>query len=158
MEIVHQLGELFLQAVPTVVIVFLFYLFMRWSFFVPITKVMAERKARIEGARRRKPRAFRAQAAEKKRADQEALRQARGVIFTEQEAVRRVALDQRATTILAARTHANEEVQTAKKRITAEIEAARGELETSGGELAEQIVHAILENRPQDLRPSGGVQ
>jgi F-type H+-transporting ATPase subunit b len=157
LEIVHQLGELFLQAVPTVVIVFLFYLFMRWSFFGPITKVMAERRARLEGARK-EAEGFLAQAAEKKRADQEALRQARAVIFTEHEAVRRVALDQRATAILAARTHANEEVQTAKKRITAEIEAARGELETSGGELAEQIVHAILENRPQDLRPSGGVQ
>src|SRR5580700_1280351 len=108
----HQLGELFLEAVPTVVIVFLFYLFMRWSFFVPITKVMAERKARIEGARR-EAEAFRGQAAEKQRADQEALRQARAEIFTEHEAIRRVALDERAAAIQQARSRANDEVQAA---------------------------------------------
>ena len=51
MEIFHQLGELFLNAVPTVVIVLLFYVFMRWAFFTPILKAMAERRAHIEGAR-----------------------------------------------------------------------------------------------------------
>ena len=52
MEILHQLGELFLKAVPTVVIVFLFYFFMRWAFFGPIQHAMAERGARIDGARK----------------------------------------------------------------------------------------------------------
>jgi len=51
MEILRQLGDLFLQAVPTVIIVFLFYVFMRWAFFTPIQKAMAERSAKIEGAR-----------------------------------------------------------------------------------------------------------
>ncbi len=51
MEIAHQLGELFLGAVPTVIIFLLFYLFLRWAFFTPILKAMAERKALIEGAR-----------------------------------------------------------------------------------------------------------
>ena len=51
MEIVNQLGELFLAAVPTVIIVFLFYLFMRWSFFKPMQRVLAERHKRAEGAR-----------------------------------------------------------------------------------------------------------
>jgi F0F1-type ATP synthase membrane subunit b/b' len=154
---VHQLGELFLEAVPTVVIVFLFYLFMRWSFFGPITKVLAERKARVEGAKR-EAEGFRAQAAEKQRADQEALRQARAQIFSEQEATRRVALDERAAAIQQARTRANDEVHAAKKRIAAEIDAARGELETSGDLLAEQIVQAILQRRPPDLHPAGGVR
>ena len=51
MEIINQLGELFLAAVPTVIIVFLFYLFMSWSFFKPMQRVLAERKKRAEGAR-----------------------------------------------------------------------------------------------------------
>ena len=51
MEILQQLGELFLEAVPTVITVFLFYLFMRWAFFGPIQKAMAERSAKIAGAR-----------------------------------------------------------------------------------------------------------
>jgi F0F1-type ATP synthase membrane subunit b/b' len=157
LEIVHQLGELFLEAVPTVVIVFLFYLFMRWSFFGPITKVMAERKARVEGARR-EAEGLREQAAEKKRADEAALRAARATIFTEHEAVRRVALDERATVIQEARTRANGEVLEAKKRIATEIRSARAELETSGSQLAEQIVQAILDSEPHDLHPAGGAQ
>ena len=52
MDLVRQLGQLFLAAVPTVVLVFLFYFFLRWSFFKPIEHVLAERRARIEGARR----------------------------------------------------------------------------------------------------------
>src|SRR5580693_1461018 len=97
-QIANQLGELFLEAVPTVIIVFLFYLFLRWSFFGPIQKVLAQRKAGIEGARR-EAEGFRAQALEKLRADQEALRQARATIFSEQEAARRIALDARGAAI-----------------------------------------------------------
>ncbi len=52
MEIVHQLGELFLQAVPTVLIVFLFYLFLRANFFKPLERVMTERRERTLGAQR----------------------------------------------------------------------------------------------------------
>ena len=157
MEILHQLGELFLEAVPTVVIVFLFYLFLRWSFFIPIEKVLHDRKARLEGARR-EAEAFRSRAAERQRADQDALRQARATVFSEQESARRVVLDERAAAIQQARSRANDEVHAAKKRIAAEIEAARGELEASGNVLAEQIVQAILESRPADLRPAGGAQ
>jgi F0F1-type ATP synthase membrane subunit b/b' len=153
-EIVHQLGELFLAAVPTVIFVFLFYIFLRWSFFGPITRVMAERHARIEGARRYAE-SVRAAAQEKLRAYQETLRKTRTEIFTEQEAARRLALEERSAAIQKARSHANDEIQMAKKRIAAEIEAARGEIAASGQELAEQIVHAILEQRPLNPRPAG---
>ena len=51
MEVLRQLGDLFVQAIPTAIIVFLFYLFLRWAFFTPIERVMAEREARTEGAR-----------------------------------------------------------------------------------------------------------
>src|SRR5271154_5336798 len=51
MEILRQLGDLFLQAVPTVIIVFLFYLFMRWAFFTPIQKAMAERAKNLKAQR-----------------------------------------------------------------------------------------------------------
>ena len=76
MEILHQLGELFLEAVPTVVIVLLFYVFMRWAFFGPIQKTMAERDARIEGARREAA-AVEAEAKQELDTYNEALRKAR---------------------------------------------------------------------------------
>lgn len=154
MEIVHQLGELFLAAVPTVIFVFLFYIFLRWSFFGPITRVMAERHARIEGARRYAE-SVHATAQEKARAYQETLRKTRAEIFGEQEAARRAALEERSAAIQKARSHANDEIQMAKKRIAAEIEAARGELAASGQQLAEQIVRSILEQQPLNPRPAG---
>src|SRR6266851_5654313 len=50
--IVHQLGELFLQAAPTVLIILLFYFILRAVFFKPLLAVMAERDARTVGAQK----------------------------------------------------------------------------------------------------------
>jgi F0F1-type ATP synthase membrane subunit b/b' len=157
MEILKQLGDLFLAAVPTAIIVFLFYLFLRWSFFGPIERVVAERGRRIEGARR-EAEELRKTAQEKSRAYQEALRNARAELFREQEAARRVALDERGKAIQQARQLTNEEVQSAKKRIRVEIEAARAELEISSTHLAEEIARTILQpQRQMHPRPAGEV-
>jgi len=148
MEILKQLGDLFLAALPTAVIVFLFYLFMRWSFFGPIERVVGERAKRIEGARHEAAE-LRKKGQEKSHAYQEALRKARGEVFREQEGMRRAALDERGAAIQQARQRANEEIQSAKKRIQAEIEAARAELDVSSSQLAKEIARAILEPQRQ---------
>ena len=158
MEILKQLGDLFLAAAPTAIIVFLFYLFMRWAFFGPIERVVHERARRIEGARHQAEE-FRRKAEEKNRAYEEALRKARLEIFHEQEAARRAALDQRATAVQQARHGVNAEVQTAKTRIYAEVEAARAELEAGSSELAQEIARVILEpQRQMTPRPAGEVR
>ena len=145
MGILHQLGELFLQAVPTVVIVFLFYLFMRWAFFRPIEKAIAERDAKIEGARR--DAAATEEAARKDLENyHEALRKARAEIYAEQEATRQAILDERVKNLKAMRSLAQKEVAEAKKRIAVELAAARAEMERQTPELAGKIVQTILEN------------
>ena len=151
MEILKQLGDLFLAATPTAIIVFLFYLFLRWSFFNPISRVVAERGKRIEGARH-EAQELRKNAQEKTRAYQDALRKARAELFRQQEATRRAALDERSAALQQARLRANEEIQAAKRRIGAEIDAARAELETSSSQLAGEIARAILQGEP---RPTG---
>ena len=143
MEILRQLGELFLAAVPTVIFVFLFYLFLRWSFFTPIERVLAERHRRAEGARQ-EAEASRAAVRENLRAYNEALRKARGEIFTEQEAARRQALDERQAAVQAARLAAQHELQAAKQALAAEVETTRVQLEQSSGELASEIADSIL--------------
>jgi F0F1-type ATP synthase membrane subunit b/b' len=147
MEILRQLAELFLQAVPTVVIVFLFYLFLRFSFFQPIERAMAERHARIEGARA-KAAASLATAKEKQEAHREALKKARTEIYAEQEAARQAVLDERAKLLRERRNQAREEIHAAKERIAADFAAARAELEKQSPALASEIVRAILERRP----------
>lgn len=150
MDILRQLGELFLQAVPTVIIVFLFYLFLRSAFFKPIEHALDERNRRIEGARAE---AAAAQAAAKQELDayNEALKKARGEIYLEQEAARQAALDERAKLLKAMRSRSQETVQMAKLRIAAELEAARAQLESQTPDLASQIARMILEKPPAAL-------
>lgn len=147
MDLLHQLGGLFLQAVPTVILVFLFYLFLRANFFKPLERVMAERSARTEGARR-EAKAAQASAQEKVRAYQEALKKARAEVYAEQEAARRAVLDERARLIREARTGANDEIAANKQRIAAELAAARTELERESQALAGEIARAILQHVP----------
>jgi F-type H+-transporting ATPase subunit b len=150
MEILRQLGELFLGAVPTVIVVLLFYFFLRWAFFNPIQKAMADRSARIEGARAE---AVKVEAQAKQEMDtyHEALRRARAQIYAEQEAARQRALDERAEVLKAAHTHAREQVAEAKKAIAANLEAARADLVRQTPALANEIARVILE-RPSRLR------
>ena len=114
-EILHQLGELFLQAVPTVLIVFLFYLILRSVFFAPLLRIMAERDARTTGAQKAAE-AAQAAAQEKIKQYQEALKQARARAYAEQDAARKKLLEERNAALKAARNLASEEVRSAMMR------------------------------------------
>jgi F0F1-type ATP synthase membrane subunit b/b' len=154
-EIFNQLGELFLAAVPTVIIVFLFYLFLRWSFFGPIDRVLSERRKRAEGARV-EAEASRVAVREKLYSYNDALKKGRAEIFAEQETQRRRTLDERQATINAARATAQSALQEAKKGIAADVKAARVELERSSGALANEIAEAILAGAPSRPGSSHG--
>jgi F0F1-type ATP synthase membrane subunit b/b' len=146
-EIVNQLGELFLAAVPTVIIVFLFYLFMSWSFFKPMQRVLSERRKRAEGTRT-EAEAIRVAAHEKQRSYTDTMKKARVEIFAEQEVKRRRTLEERQATINAARATAQSALQEAKKAIAADVQAARADLELSKDTLANEIAQAILAGGP----------
>jgi F0F1-type ATP synthase membrane subunit b/b' len=150
MEILHQLGKLFLGALPTSIVVLLFYFFMRWAFFAPIQKAMAERAARIEGARAEAA-AVEATAKQELDSYKEALRKARAEIYAEQEAARQVALESRSNLLKAMRARALEDVSAAKKKIAADFAASREAIEFETPALAGDIVRAILE-KPSSLR------
>jgi F-type H+-transporting ATPase subunit b len=145
MDLLHQLGDLFLSAVPTVIVLFIFYFILRRAFFVPLLAVMAKREALIEGSRAESE-SLAATVQEKQRAYREGLRKARAEIFAEQEAARRIALDERARVIREARSRASEEVHAAKARLAGEVEAARKSLDASGQGLAEEVARAVLES------------
>ena len=145
--IVHQLGELFLQAVPTVLIILLFYFILRAIFFKPLLAVMAERDARTVGAQKASE-AAQAAAADKVKQYRDALRQARGQVYAEQEAARKKLLDERAMQIKEARTRAAGEVSAAKARVAAELAAARRDVETTVAQLSAEIARRILQTPP----------
>ena len=147
MEILHQLGELFLGAVPTIVLFLLFYAFLRWAYFTPIQKAMADRKARMEGARAEAA-AVEASAKRELDAYHAALRKARGEIYAEQEAAREAALQERAQLLRAMRVRSQEEVDAAKKKIAADLADARADVERQTPALASEIARVILQRRP----------
>jgi F-type H+-transporting ATPase subunit b len=154
MEILHQLGNLFLQAVPTVILVFLFYLFMRWAFFTPIQKAMAEREAKIEGARKDAA-AVQAVANQELQNYNEALKKARAEIYAEQEVARQSIVAERAKNLKAMRTLAQKEVAEGKKKIDAELAVARKGIEAVAPAMAGEITRSILD-KPLSLQGGAG--
>jgi F-type H+-transporting ATPase subunit b len=149
MEILRQLGELFLQAVPTVIIIFVFYLILRALFFKPLLKVMAEREARTIGAQKAAERA-RVNAAEREKQYQVALREARAKVYAEQEAARGKLLGERAAKLKDAHAKASTQVGEAKERVAKELVGAVREVEAGAAQLSGEIAKHLL-NTP--LRP-----
>ena len=149
----HQLGELFLGAAPTVLIILFFYFILRTLFFQPLLKVMAERDARTMGAQKAAE-AAQVAAAEKVKQYQEALKQARGKVYAEQETARKKLLDERATQLKDARSKASGEVGAAKDRVAGELASARREVESSVAQLSAEIVRRILQAPPRPGAPA----
>ena len=150
----HQIGELLLQAVPTVLIILLFYFILRAIFFKPLLAVMAERDARTAGAQKAAE-AAQAAAAEKVKQYQEALKQARGQVYAEQEAARKKLLDERAAQLKEARAKTSAEVSAAKEHIAGELAAARREVEATVSQLSAEIARRILQ-APRPGAPASG--
>jgi len=153
--IVHQLGELFLQAVPTVLIVLVFYGVMRTLFFVPLMKVMDEREARTAGARKAAESAQIA-SANKAKQYQDALKQARAKVYAEQEDARKKLLNDRAEALKEARSKSAGHVASAKERVAREFDAAKQDIESSVSQLAAEIAQRVIQIPPP--RPSSPVR
>ena len=143
--LLRQLGELFLQAIPTVVLLLLFYWFMRWAFFKPILQAMNEREKRIQG-RRQETEEIRREATQTEQTYQGKLREARSENYTAQEAQRKQLLDERAKQVNSARTAAQQRVRVAKEQIGNELKAAEQQVEGQSDALANEIVEGILRN------------
>ncbi len=146
MSLLEQLKDLLWSAVPAILLLIFLYFFLRANFFGPLAKVMAERAARSEGARKEAD-AAQAAAAEKTRAYQDALKRARMEIYTGQDESRRTALEARAAMIREARTKSQEEIRAGKEALSADAARARKELESASQALAGEMVKAILQPR-----------
>jgi len=114
---------------------------------------MAERDARTVGAQKAAETA-QAAAAEKVKQYQEALKQARGQLYAEQEAARKKTPEERAAQIKNARTKAAGEVSAAKVRIAAELAAARRDLEATVAQLSAEIARRVLQTPPRPGAPA----
>lgn len=143
-DLVHQIEELFLRAVPVALIVLIFYFILRAYFFKPLLQVMAERQARTIGAQKAAE-AAQAAAAEKLKQYEDALRQAKAKVYAEQEAERKKLLDERAAFLKETRNKATGEVNQAKEALAGQLEASKKEIQSNIPELAAEIARRVLQ-------------
>jgi F-type H+-transporting ATPase subunit b len=142
-EIIQQLEGFFVGAVPTMLLFIVLVLAYRFLVQGPLSETLKQRRARTIGALEDAQKA--AEKAEARAAEYAArLRQARAEVYKVREqrvkqwtAERDVALD-------AARKAAGQKVVEARADLEAEADRARKSIEASAGELASQVVRAVL--------------
>src|ERR1700733_10837242 len=112
----NQVGQLLLDAIPTVVLLLLLYAIYQNLVRKPLQKVLQERSDRTEGAVQ-KARADVAAAEARTQEYEQKLRDARLAIYKAQEARRQQAQQLRAQALAEARTRAQEQIRQARQGI-----------------------------------------
>jgi F-type H+-transporting ATPase subunit b len=143
-ETFRQIGELLLGSVPTIILFLLLYGLYTILVHKPLMRVLAERRARTQGAIE-KARADIALAERRTAEYEQKLRDARIAILKAQEARRAVATKARDAAVAQARTQAQTQVQQAKAAIEQDKQAAQTTLDSEAGRLATEIIRIVLE-------------
>jgi len=142
-EIMQQLGALFLGAIPTVLVFIVLVLAYQFLIQGPLTATLKERRARTEGAIEG---AHQAIAEAEARAAQYAakLRQARAEIYKVREERVKQSNAERDAALELARKATGLKVSQAKAELEAEAAHARLTIQACAGDLASQVVRAVL--------------
>jgi len=143
-ETLHQLNELLLGAVPTVILLAALYVLFTVIVHGPLQRVLAERRSKTEGAIEKSKADI--SAAEGRTAEYEQkLREARTTVFRAQEARRQAALQARTNAVNEARSKAQAQVQAAKADIETDRAAAEKGLQADAAAMAKEIVRRVLQ-------------
>lgn len=142
-ETLRQVGGLLLGAIPTVVLFVLLYAAYRIIVHNRLIDVLAERRARTEGAVE-KARADVAAADSKTVEYEQRIRDAKLVLFKAQERRRQQALERRGKLLAEARAAADVQVRAAKQALEQEAAAARATLTGDAEALAGEVIRTIL--------------
>jgi F-type H+-transporting ATPase subunit b len=145
--LLQTLGELLLNAVPTVAMFIIIWAAYRLMVHKPLLAVLAERHEKTTGA------VSKAQAdiaaADAKSAEYERrIRESRAEIFNMQEARRKQLLDTRDAAIAEARSKAEGMVKAAKADVQKDAASAKGQLQAQAEQMANEIIRAVLHSGP----------
>ena len=145
-SILHQLGGILRNSVPTFLIVLFLVIYLRGMFFRPIARLLAERYDATEGARKAAEESMR-DAERQIAVYEEKLRAARGEIYAEQAKALKAVEVENAAQLERMRREAEGQIAKAHALLLTESEAARRSLDSRSSDLADQIVARILEGR-----------
>lgn len=143
----QSLGGLLLKSIPTICLLLIVLIYLRWAFFSPLEKILAQRRDASSGAIKNAE-ALLAKA-EKTAAEIEGrLRQARDEIYQEQEAARRDWTTAQSSQIDEARRQSHELVHQARLQLADDAAAAKRDLSSAADGLADQIAQTFLGRKP----------
>jgi F-type H+-transporting ATPase subunit b len=142
-ETLQALGGILLKAIPTVILLIILHFYLKAVLFGPLDRVMEKRRELTEGARKLAEDSL--AAATRKADEYEAkLRDARAVVYKQQEEIRKRWLEEQAQQVAEARAGSESTVKTAREAIAQDAAAARKSLQDSSAAVADQIVAAVL--------------
>lgn len=142
-ELLRQLGDLFVGAVPTLILFVVLVLCYRFILFGALMKVRAERRDRTVGAIEKSRQAI--AAADVRTQEYEAkLRAARAEILRRREQRVQQRNAEKDSALAAARQTAQQRVHEAQAALEAQTADARKQIEVYAGQLAAQVLAAVL--------------
>jgi F0F1-type ATP synthase membrane subunit b/b' len=141
--IFHQLGQLFLSAVPTVIFVFLLFVVLDRIFFRPLLAVMKKRdEATVGTLAQAREQATAADA--KARQYEETFQAARQEVYRQREVARHTNLEQRDAALKSAREQSEILIRDGQADLDGEVVRAKAELEATCHSLAEEISESLV--------------
>lgn len=151
-EILRELGDLLLGAVPTIVLFLLLYAAYAALVNKPLERVLEERRRRTVGAMDDAKAAI-ARADAKAAEHEQRLRDAKLAIYKTQEARRQKSLEARAEALAQARAAAQTRVREARAALERDAAEAQAHLQAQGDLLAAEVVRTIL--KPAGMAAGG---
>ena len=145
-ETLQALGGILLKAIPTVILLIILHFYLKAVLFGPLDRIMQKRRELTEGARKIAEDSL-AAAARKADEYEAKLRDARAVVYKQQEEIRKRWLDEQAEQVADARGRSESTVKAAREAIGQDAAAARQSLQDTSAAIADQIVATVLGKR-----------
>ncbi len=147
-QTLQALTGILIKAIPTIIILVLLHQFLKAVLFGPVEKMLKQRGELTHGARKAAEHSL--ANAERKTTEYEAkLRDAKSVVYKEQEDTRKTWMTDQAEQVARAKADAEAKVAAAKTSILADAAAARTDLAQSTAALADQIATNLVSGRAQ---------
>ena len=142
-EILRQIGQLLISAIPTIIGLLIVWTGYRFIVHGKLQQVLEQRHALTEGAIQRAQQEI--AAAEARTAEYEGrVREARAQIYVSQQARRQRIMEQRNAALAEARKQAGEMVKSARAALEKDVLAAKATLEQQANLLADKVIETVL--------------
>ncbi len=145
-QTLQALGGILLKSIPTIVFLIILHFYLKAVLFGPLDRILKQRRELTEGARKVAQDSL-AAAARKADEYEAKLRDARAVVYKEQEEMRKRWLEEQGDEVAQARTRMEASVKTAREALAADAAAAQASLKDASSALADQIAETVLGRR-----------